>query len=158
MYRIIGADQKQYGPISADQIRIWISEGRLNAASKIQIDGSNEWKTLAEFPEFSAAVPRPVAIAMPPPVSKTNGLAIASLVLGILSLPPCCSFVLAPLGIVLGGLSLAQLRQNPGQSGKELAIAGIVMSILGLIIYCAWLYWFVFVGGSDRLHQLLQNQ
>ena len=30
-YTIIGGDTKEYGPISADDVRQWISEGRLNA-------------------------------------------------------------------------------------------------------------------------------
>jgi hypothetical protein len=46
MYKIIGADQKEYGPISAEQIRLWIQEGRLNATSKIQVDGSESWPFL----------------------------------------------------------------------------------------------------------------
>jgi hypothetical protein len=29
-YKIIGGDQKQYGPISADELRQWIAEGRLS--------------------------------------------------------------------------------------------------------------------------------
>jgi hypothetical protein len=52
MYRIVGADQKQYGPISADQIRQWIAEGRVNAQTQVCAEGTQEWKPLALFPEF----------------------------------------------------------------------------------------------------------
>jgi len=52
MYKIIGADHKQYGPISADQIRQWISEGRLNGQTQACAEGSEEWKPLSAFPEF----------------------------------------------------------------------------------------------------------
>jgi len=31
MYKIIGTDQKEYGPISAEEIHRWISDGRINA-------------------------------------------------------------------------------------------------------------------------------
>ena len=31
MYRIIGGDGREYGPISLDQMRQWIAEGRVNA-------------------------------------------------------------------------------------------------------------------------------
>jgi hypothetical protein len=34
MYRIIGADQKEYGPVTQDQICQWIAEGRANAHSR----------------------------------------------------------------------------------------------------------------------------
>src|SRR5580765_1034090 len=66
MYRIIGADGNQYGPISAEQLRQWIAEGRANAQTKILAEGTTEWKPLSEFPEFfgTAAAPPPGA---PPP-------------------------------------------------------------------------------------------
>ena len=67
MYKIIGADQKEYGPVSADQLRQWINEGRVNAQTKALADGATEWKSLAELPEFAEAwVARPpVAGAVP---------------------------------------------------------------------------------------------
>ena len=64
MYKIIGADQKQYGPISADQIRQWISEGRLNGDTVACAEGTEEWKPLSKFPEFGfSAAPAPGAAA-----------------------------------------------------------------------------------------------
>ena len=36
MYKIIGADLKEYGPVSVEQLRQWISEGRVNAQTKVQ--------------------------------------------------------------------------------------------------------------------------
>ena len=53
MYRIIGADGNEYGPVTAEQLRQWIVEGRANAQTKIQTEGSTEWKALADFPEFA---------------------------------------------------------------------------------------------------------
>ncbi|HMO26861.1 MAG TPA: DUF4190 domain-containing protein, partial [Tepidisphaeraceae bacterium] len=42
----------------------------------------------------------------------SNGLAVASLVLGILSLPGSCLIVLGPLAVILGGVALYQLSQT----------------------------------------------
>lgn len=53
MYYIQGADQKEYGPISADQLRQWISENRLNRFSPARAEGDTLWKTLGDFPEFA---------------------------------------------------------------------------------------------------------
>jgi hypothetical protein len=53
MYYIQGADQKEYGPVSADQLRQWISENRLNRFSPARADGESLWKTLGDFPEFA---------------------------------------------------------------------------------------------------------
>jgi len=54
MYKIIGADKKEYGPVSAEQVREWIAQGRANAQSLLQAEGSAEWKPLSAFPEFAA--------------------------------------------------------------------------------------------------------
>ncbi len=64
MYRVKGADQKEYGPVSADQVLQWIQENRLNRFSLIQKEGDPAWRPLDQFPEFTAAlgaVPAPVA-------------------------------------------------------------------------------------------------
>ena len=55
MYKIIGVDQKEYGPITADQIRFWINEGRVNVQTKACADGTTEWKPLGAFAEFAEA-------------------------------------------------------------------------------------------------------
>ena len=56
-YKIIGADLIEYGPVSAEQIRQWIAEGRVNSETKLQPEGTAEWKPLAEVPEFAEAPP-----------------------------------------------------------------------------------------------------
>jgi uncharacterized membrane protein len=52
-YIIIGGDQKEYGPITENDIRQWITEGRINAQTMAKGDGAAEWRALAAFPEFS---------------------------------------------------------------------------------------------------------
>ena len=62
------------------------------------------------------------------PVTRTNGLAIASLVLGILWLFWLGSLV----GLVLGLVALKQIKGRT-QGGRGIAIAGVVLSVLGLV-------------------------
>jgi uncharacterized membrane protein len=64
MFTIIGADHKEYGPSSADEIRDWVRQGRADAGTMVRADGG-EWKTLAEFPEFADLVSGPAAAAPP---------------------------------------------------------------------------------------------
>ena len=59
MYRIIGGDGQEYGPVRASEIRQWIAEGRLNAQSRIR-EENGEWTTLGQLPEF-AGPGRPTA-------------------------------------------------------------------------------------------------
>lgn len=71
MYKIRGADNNEYGPITADQVREWIRENRLNRASFADNTEAPGWKSLGEFPEFAEA------LAAPPTVA-TGGSAVAS--------------------------------------------------------------------------------
>jgi len=78
MYKIIGADGSEYGPVPIDQIRRWIAEGRADAQTKVQIEGG-EWKRLAEFPEFGAELAAKGATASAPPkVAATEAERIAA--------------------------------------------------------------------------------
>jgi len=68
MYRIIGADGQQYGPVSAEQLRQWMTEGRVNHQTRIQAEGATEWKTLADFPELSGSASLNPPLQTPPSV------------------------------------------------------------------------------------------
>jgi hypothetical protein len=62
------------------------------------------------------------------PVTRTNGLAITSLVLGVLWLFWLGSLV----GLVLGLVALKQIKDR-NQGGRGIAIAGVVLSVLWLV-------------------------
>ena len=53
MYKILGGDGKEYGPISADTLRQWVNEGRANAQTQVQPEGSTSWQPLSAIPEFA---------------------------------------------------------------------------------------------------------
>ena len=73
MYTIIGGDQKEYGPIPADDVRQWIAEGRLNEQSLMKGEGDAEFRPLEKFPEFADAfAPKSSTPDMPPPLSGTT--------------------------------------------------------------------------------------
>jgi hypothetical protein len=95
MFKIIGGDGKEYGPVSTDQLRQWVTDGRANAQTMVQAEGSTEWKPLGQFPEFAAAG---AGGGVPPPVATSPARpAISSyLAPAILSTICCC----LPLGIV----------------------------------------------------------
>jgi len=66
MYKIIGADGKEYGPVSADQLRQWLNEGRVNKETRVLAEGSTDWKTLGETPELAAVLPTPPSLTARP--------------------------------------------------------------------------------------------
>ena len=80
--------------------------------------------------------------APPPPYTsqRTNGLAVASLVLGVLF----CFAITGIVAVVLGNIALGQIADSQGaQKGRGLAIAGIVLGWVGIallgILSLVWL-------------------
>lgn len=67
-----------------------------------------------------------------PPV-QTSGLAIASLVCGIVSFL-ILGVVLGPLAIIFGGVALSKIKKNPEIKGRGLAVAGLVLGIVATIV------------------------
>lgn len=68
-------------------------------------------------------------------MAGTNGFATASLVSSLVAIPlsfVCFGFILSIVAIVLGVVALGQVN-NTQQKGKELAVGGIVIGVLGLV-------------------------
>lgn len=118
MYKIIGADQKEYGPVSADEMRRWMAEGRVNAQTLIQAEGQTDWRPLSTFPEFAAAQPMPgsapmAAIPNADAARLVSGPATALLVVGIVFALFSAFGVLASLlGWTFGGLGQGGAQGN----------------------------------------------
>ena len=60
-------------------------------------------------------------------MGKSNGLATASMVLGIIGL---CVGICAPIALILGLVANSQIKQT-GQEGKGMALAGIILGAIG---------------------------
>ena len=69
MFIIIGGDGKEYGPVTTDQIRTWITAGRANLDTKAKALGSEEWRRLGDYAEFGGMTDTPPVI---PPLPGTT--------------------------------------------------------------------------------------
>lgn len=162
-----GKEGQQYGPIDEATLRARASTGEVGPHDLVWREGMENWKPLMEIAELGGGVtmPPPVASsdggvspAVPnspyaPPVGApggaayrpapglpvTNGLSIASLVCGILSLVffCLCGGVLFGLpAIICGHIGLSQMNVPENQQqGRGLAIAGLVCGYCGLAIF-----------------------
>ena len=87
----------------------------------------------------------PNVTAVPAAQNDRSGLAIASLVLGVISLcftiVPICSVPMVIIGVVLGFMSTKT-------SKRGLAIAGIVLNLVALL---SSILWIIFVGAMGLL-------
>jgi len=156
MYRMIGADGREYGPITADQLRQWIGQGRANAPTSVLPEGASAWSSLGSLPEFSMlfAAPTPAPTPTPGPIPipiapsvfphqiiqppKTNGFAIAGLICGILSLSLglcCCAGLPFSLpGVIFSMIALGQINSQPERhGGKTMATIGMILCCLCLL-------------------------
>lgn len=154
MYKIIGADQKEYGPVSAEQLRQWIAEGRVNAQTRIQAEGSAEWKPLSAYPEFAASFPQaPPPTAAPgltaAPISteagqalarqKVNGPAIGLMVTAALGFLGAIWNIIAPLtglnNMQTSNANLPpQFQQFQQMMTQMNGTMGVVTGIIGLVM------------------------
>ena len=118
MYKIVGKDGQQYGPVTAEQLRGWIGENRANAQTLVQGEGSQEWKPLGSFPEFAADL-KPPPVSAPPPPTITPPAPAAD--------PRASNKIAAGIcGILLGGLGVHKFIL--GYTG-----AGLVMLLVTLL-------------------------
>ena len=62
-----------------------------------------------------------------PTPRRTNGLAIASLILGIVWI----YWIGSVLAIIFGHVALGQVKRDQSQDGKGMAIAGLVLGYIG---------------------------
>jgi hypothetical protein len=112
MYRVLGADGIEYGPVDGEVLSQWITQGRANAQTKVKPEGGADWQTLASVPEFQADLAASPGAPPPLPAAqaalKTSGMAIASLVLGVLGI---CG-ITALVGLILGIISLVKINRS----------------------------------------------
>jgi hypothetical protein len=95
MYKIIGADGQQYGPVTAEQLRQWITEGRANAETLAQAEGGTDWKPLGQIAEFAPQFSAATSSAPPPLTGQPRPHVPNYLVPAIL----CTIFCCLPFGI-----------------------------------------------------------
>ena len=159
MYKILGADGRQYGPVDAGQLRRWIAEGRANAYTQTLAEGASEWKPLGSLPEFAPNF----SSAAPPTISPavthyrhTSGYAIWGLICGFFALFfcwCCCPGIpLAALGLIFSLMGLSQITDFPDAfEGRTVAVAGIVLSAVALVLGL-FLLWLDIAHGNVHYH------
>jgi hypothetical protein len=84
--------------------------------------------------------------------------ATATLVLGILSIVVC--FICGIIALVISNKDMAMYRANPGlysvssynniKAGRICSIIGIILQVLGIIVYIIFIAFFISMAGSLR--------
>ncbi len=156
MFTIIGGDGKEYGPATVEQIRAWISSGRANFETKAKSVGSDEWRRLGDFSEFSdgagappvvgASVQETVAVGVSVQTAPGPNRADRISRLGAWFLDQVLSFLCTLPGFIVLGFSVfAALIQGQTDLStmdvSRLVLAAVLLGIggLSLLIVQVWL-------------------
>jgi hypothetical protein len=158
MYKVVGNDRREYGPVSRESILEWIAQGRANAQTIARFE-DGAWKPLATFDEFKPAL----GLAAAPPAATTSTApgqppqtpliqttyvnsgsepppfsGVASQrstntcsVLGIIFpiVCSCCCFIGPILGIIFSLIGLSQIRAHPNKYSTTDALPKIGLGI-----------------------------
>ena len=80
-------------------------------------------------------------------MAPQNGMGTWSLILGILGLLGCCSFIFSILAIVFGVQGRKKASQGLATNGG-MATAGMVLGIIGVVIGVSWWIYSIARGGN----------
>lgn len=156
MYKVVGADGREYGPVTREAILEWIAQGRANAQTIARFE-DGAWRPLATFDDFKNAF----AVTTPPGATTTETPLIQTTyvapdapafsgigsqrstnvpaVLGIIfPIVCCCCVYVGPiLGIIFSLIGLSQIRANPNKysTGDSLPKVGLGLSIAVLLLH-----------------------
>jgi len=164
----------QQGPHSLEQINSLLAAGQLAVSDLAWQEGMANWEPLSRIPGLSTAGgPPPMPGAYSPPMAnvspqmgmaqgppRSSGMAIASMVLGILALlfffTHIFALILGLLAVIFGHISRGTIVRSRGQvSGGGMAMAGLVTGYIGivlaviLLIFAAFVVKEVFNEGSE---------
>ena len=137
MFTIVGADGKEYGPVTADQIRQWMAENRLTRDMQARRDGETAWQRLGDFSEFAppadSSATTPVSPVVPPAGGATTPANVAANPAGpspaVPATPSEPAAPLAPEPLVFTG---------KWDEYFKIWIVNVLLTIVTLGIYAAW--------------------
>lgn len=162
----------QLGPVSEAELRSRIAAGEVAGTDMAWTEGMKDWQPVSAVETFRGLVPTasgntamasspyapPVSSPYPPagmaPSAPTSGLAIASLVCGIMGLMTCLFLPGIP-AVICGHMALKRISEAPGRlGGRGLATAGLVTGYLSIILMVlfAIMMLFGFMASSVRVH------
>jgi len=148
----------QHGPVGIETLRTMLADRSLGVDELVWHDGMPDWTPVTGVPELASAIPAESATPYAPPAAAgmsvfppipnakpTSGMAIASLVCGILGITSC-TFVPGVFAVIFGHLAMRRTDPASGDlGGRGLVVAGLILGyisvaflvIFGLIFFSA---------------------
>lgn len=140
----------QAGPVSEDRLGELIASGRIGPATMLWREGMPQWMPLSQ-------VSAQGALPMVPPHSGynllhptvTSGLAIASMVCGIVGLVTCLIFPGIP-AVICGHMAMNQIANSRNVVvGRGMAITGLVCGYLCVLMMVSFAVLMIFAVANS---------
>lgn len=161
MFIIIGGDGKEYGPVTADQIRAWISGGRANLDTKAKAVGSEEWRRLGDYAEFAGVTTTPPVMSVAGTVAgaEAAGLAGRGTRLGACLIDNAIAFVCCLPGLLLAGTSVLRSilagQRNPENMDTARLLMGLGVMGFAVLVLAVVQIWMLSTRGQTMGKRLL---
>ena len=124
MQILVNRQGQQLGPFTIEQLRAELAAGNVGSQDLAWWEGAPAWVAVSAVPGISAAAPA---------AGDGSGLAVWSLILGLLSVFGCLFFSGIP-AVICGHMALARKERAGVKTGKGLAITGLVTGYFGTIM------------------------
>jgi Domain of unknown function (DUF4190)/GYF domain 2 len=149
-------NSQQLGPYSAAEVKSQLASGALSVHDHVWWKGASGWVPLGQstlmkngFQELPGTEQKP-----PPLPSGLSPFALGSFLCSFLSL------IGGPLatipGIIMGHLSLSEIRKNPKRTGRKLAITGLVLNYIMTLVTTVVIVSFVMF--HDQIEQVNERE
>lgn len=76
-YQVRGTDGQTYGPVTLEELKDWLRQGRVDKETQILRSDTANWDAAAKFSELGLASTRPIARPSPPPVREREAGPVA---------------------------------------------------------------------------------
>lgn len=141
-----GENGQQLGPIEDSELQTLVASGQIGPATLLWREGMPHWLTLdqlrADGGIYLTAHSQFTGPGMMHPT--TSGLAITSLVCGIVGLVTCLVFIGIP-AVICGHLAITQIENSPTPMvGRGMALAGLVCGYLSVLMLLSFVAMMIF--------------
>jgi len=144
-----GENGQQVGPVDENTIRTAMHEGRVGQQTLVWREGMPAWLPLAQVQELGGYAPVPAGYPAAPAgypaapytghpgyannYGPTSGLAITSMICGIMGFVTCIIFLGIP-AVICGHMALKQISESElPRGGRGMAISGLIMGYIQVI-------------------------
>jgi hypothetical protein len=142
-------NKEKYGPVSEEELRQWVTDGRLGGDDFVVQPGMTEWVKVAAVPQLAGLVSTGDSGMASAPVASPGYVTPQRanlephrggtiLTLGIIGLPLICCLIAPVFGIISWVMGAGDMKKMDAglmdPTGRGMTQAGLVMGIIATVL------------------------